>query len=202
IAILPSKAKGDFDSFLAPIIDEVNLLSEKTLVVKANGEAAVKCKVYIIFINGDGIEANRMLNFQGHMSTYGCRFCIAKGEHRTDGNNATGMYFADRNAPLRSKESLLLNDKSALFVNSAYGIKKPTVFGKLTTFAGVESIGFEELHAISNIALSVFKEKRKYETVDISRPSTPICLSPKRVPTREPLDMYHSPSKNKTTKGN
>jgi hypothetical protein len=68
IAVLPSKAKGDFDSFLAPIIDEINLLSDKTLVIKANGEAAVKCKVYILFINGDGIEANRMLNFQGHMS--------------------------------------------------------------------------------------------------------------------------------------
>ncbi|OAD73135.1 hypothetical protein PHYBLDRAFT_168488 [Phycomyces blakesleeanus NRRL 1555(-)] len=44
-----------------------------------------------------------------------------------------------------------------------------------------------------NLALCVFKEKRKYETVDISRLSTPICLSPERVPEMEPLNMYYSP---------
>ncbi|CEP18974.1 hypothetical protein [Parasitella parasitica] len=152
IAILPSKAKGDFDSFMAPIVDEINLLSKKNLVVASNGDELVKCRVYVLFVNGDGIEANRMLNFQGHMSTYGCRFCIAKGEHRVDGNKATGMYFADRNAPLRTKESLLLKDKSALFKENAYGINKPTVLAKLSTFLGVESIGLEELHAISNIS--------------------------------------------------
>ncbi|KAI8983788.1 hypothetical protein BDB01DRAFT_850445 [Pilobolus umbonatus] len=52
-----------------------------------------------------------------------------------------------------------------------------------------------------NLALGIFKEKRKYETVDISRPSTPICLSPERVPARKPLNMYYSPSKNKKPKG-
>ncbi|CEP06796.1 hypothetical protein, partial, partial [Parasitella parasitica] len=152
IAILPSKAKGDFDSFMAPIVDEVNLLSEKTLVIVGNDNQPVKCKVYVLFINGDGIEANRMLNFQGHMSTYGCRFCITKGEHRVDGSNATGMYFADRKAPLRTKESLLLKDKTDLFRDKAYGINKPTILAKLSTFVGVESIGLEELHAISNIS--------------------------------------------------
>ncbi|CEP19952.1 hypothetical protein [Parasitella parasitica] len=52
---------------------------------------------------------------------------------------------------LRTKESLLLKDKSALFKDNAYGINKPTVLAKLSTFVGVESIGLEELHAISNI---------------------------------------------------
>lgn len=58
------------------------------------------------------------------------------------------------------------------------------------------------LHQSRKLALGVFKEKRKYETVDISHPSTPICLSPERVPAREPLNMYYSPNKNKKTKGN
>ncbi|CEP11435.1 hypothetical protein [Parasitella parasitica] len=38
IAILPSKAKGDFDSFMASIVDEINRLSKKTLVVASNGD--------------------------------------------------------------------------------------------------------------------------------------------------------------------
>ncbi|KAI8053571.1 hypothetical protein BDF21DRAFT_169170 [Thamnidium elegans] len=58
------------------------------------------------------------------------------------------------------------------------------------------------LYQSQRLALGVFKEKRKYETFDISRPSTPICLSPERVPPREPLYMYYPPSKNKRAKGN
>ena len=58
------------------------------------------------------------------------------------------------------------------------------------------------LHQSRKLALGVFKEKRKYETVDISRPSTPICLSPGRMPTSEPLNMYYFPSKSKKPKGN
>ncbi|CEP13064.1 hypothetical protein, partial, partial [Parasitella parasitica] len=36
------------------------------------------------------------------------------------------------------------------------------------------------LHQSRKVALGVFKEKRKYETVDISRSSTSVCLSPER----------------------
>ncbi|KAI7887742.1 uncharacterized protein EV154DRAFT_520189 [Mucor mucedo] len=57
------------------------------------------------------------------------------------------------------------------------------------------------LHQCQKLALGVFKEKREYETVEISRPSTPVCLSPERVPVSEPLNMYYSPSKNKKAKG-
>jgi hypothetical protein len=57
------------------------------------------------------------------------------------------------------------------------------------------------LHQSRKLALGVFKEKRKYETVEISRPSTPVCLSPERVPVSEPLNMYYSPNKNKKAKG-
>ncbi|CEP13431.1 hypothetical protein, partial, partial [Parasitella parasitica] len=51
------------------------------------------------------------------------------------------------------------------------------------------------LHQSRKVALGVFKEKRKYETVDISRSSTSVCLSPERTTSEEPLYMYYSPSK-------
>lgn len=86
------------------------------------------------------------------------------------------MYFEDRKAPLRSKESLLLNDTSALYVcfffitkkkntyifhyfkkhENAYGIKKPTIFGNLSTFSGSCTFGFDELHGISNVSKLFF----------------------------------------------
>lgn len=53
------------------------------------------------------------------------------------------------------------------------------------------------LYQSQKLALGVFKEKRKYEAVEISRPSTPVRLSPERVLAREPLNMYYSPKRNK-----
>ncbi|CEP14842.1 hypothetical protein [Parasitella parasitica] len=49
------------------------------------------------------------------------------------------------------------------------------------------------LHQSRKVALGVFKEKRKYETVDISRSSIFACLSPERITSEEPLYMYYSP---------
>jgi hypothetical protein len=91
------------------------------------------------------------------------------------------MYFANRTSPLRSKESLLLKDSSSLYVcfkriyvyiyikiykiltcftflklGNTYGIKKPTLFGQLSTFSGSCSFGFDELHGISNISKLFF----------------------------------------------
>lgn len=66
IAVFPAKAKCDFDSFLKPIVNEINLLSKKTLVFRKGTELPVYCKVYALFINGDGIECNRLMNFSGH----------------------------------------------------------------------------------------------------------------------------------------
>ncbi|KAI8885209.1 hypothetical protein K501DRAFT_180462, partial [Backusella circina FSU 941] len=57
------------------------------------------------------------------------------------------------------------------------------------------------LHQSQKLALGVFKERRKYESIDIIRPSTPLCLIPERVPAGEPLNMHFSPSKIKKTKG-
>lgn len=58
------------------------------------------------------------------------------------------------------------------------------------------------LHQSRRLALGVFKEKRKYESVDISRPSSPRCRTPERESSTKPLDMYFSPQRNKKSKEN
>jgi hypothetical protein len=78
-----------------------------------------------MFISGDGVQCNELMNFSGHSHTFGCRFCCTKGRHRVDSydsngnitNGKHGMYFEGRNNELRSKESLLLKDKSPLYVS-------------------------------------------------------------------------------------
>ena len=41
-------------------------------------------------------------------------------------------------------------------INPTYGIKSPTPFGQLVTFAGTSSFGFDELHGISNVSKMFF----------------------------------------------
>ncbi|KAI9243120.1 hypothetical protein EDC94DRAFT_671936 [Helicostylum pulchrum] len=99
------------------------------------------------------------MNFSGHTGTYGCRFCLTKGTQRTDGPSNTrraGMYFANRTAPLRSKESLLFEDSSPIYNEQPYGIKKATIFGSLSTFSGSCFFGYDELHGISNVSKLFF----------------------------------------------
>ncbi|GAA5796397.1 hypothetical protein HPULCUR_001769 [Helicostylum pulchrum] len=96
---------------------------------------------------------------ENNICTYGCRFCLTKGTQRTDGPPNTrraGMYFANRTAPLKSKESLLLEDSSPIYNEQPYGIKKATVFGSLSTFSGSCFFGYDELHGISNVSKLFF----------------------------------------------
>lgn len=78
-----------------------------------------------MFISGDGVQCNELMNFKGHCYFYGCRTCLVKGRHRidaydTDGEVVAGkhgMYFEGRDKELRSRDSLLLKDKSPIYVS-------------------------------------------------------------------------------------
>ena len=116
----------NLNSYLKPIIDELSKLNSKPLLVRRNGQEIAKSRVTAMFISGDGVQCNELMNFGGHCCTYGCRFCLTKGQHRGDVRNkqgvvtegAHGMYFENRNQQMRSRDSLLLKDKSAMYVST------------------------------------------------------------------------------------
>ncbi|KAL9539149.1 hypothetical protein MBANPS3_010440 [Mucor bainieri] len=71
ITILPKASnKTNFDSFLKPIIDELQQLSLKTLHLTNDDGLSVQTKVYPIFFNGDGIECNQLMSFAGYTRLY------------------------------------------------------------------------------------------------------------------------------------
>lgn len=78
-----------------------------------------------MYVSGDGVQCNELMNFGGHCSTYGCRFCLTKGKHRGDvknkdgivGEGTHGMYFQDGKALMRSRDSLLKKDDSEVYVS-------------------------------------------------------------------------------------
>ncbi|KAI8058904.1 hypothetical protein BDF21DRAFT_456040 [Thamnidium elegans] len=63
---------------------------------------------------------------------------------------------ADTSLELRSKQSLLLKDKTPLYIDNDYGIRSPSIFGSLVSFISVAFHPIDEMHMYSNIAKDVF----------------------------------------------
>ena len=101
------------------------MLNKKPLLVIRNEIQVAISRVSALYVCGDGVQCNELMNFAGHNSKNGCRFCLTSGEHRKDAydkdGNVTagkhGMYFQSRGEELRSKDSLILSDKSPRYVS-------------------------------------------------------------------------------------
>ncbi|KAG2200633.1 hypothetical protein INT47_007377 [Mucor saturninus] len=146
-SIDPSIRYTDEYTFQVAIFLSLYQLSRQPLIVKRNGEYVTTSNVFCFGVIADGVEINqRLLMFGGHMVFHGCRFCLAKGVHPVE-EGKNGMYFIQRNAPIRSKTSLLLPD-----ADNNYGIKKASPFGELNTFLGIDFFFCDELHMFSNVS--------------------------------------------------
>ena len=99
LAFLPGPKKPTRpDSFLRPIIDELENLETHGLVVKRGDMEICRSKVYMLLASGIIPAGADMAHFGSHTSTYGCRFCESKG--RSPDNKSNRKYFDDCSPPL------------------------------------------------------------------------------------------------------
>lgn len=107
LAVIAGEMKTeDLDSFLAPIISELKDLSEHGMVVKKNNrEVICRCEVHLMLATGDMPAVAKMAHVSTHAGKYGCRICEVQGQ-KPD-NSSSGMYFVEKDAPLRPKEDFL-----------------------------------------------------------------------------------------------
>ncbi|CAO3623086.1 unnamed protein product [Mucor hiemalis] len=159
VGVIHSVKKPNLYSYLRPIIDELLSLQKKPLKVFLNGEFLAISSITCFRVLGDGVEVNELMSFAGHMSTYGCRFCLVKGERRkdtVDTTNRGGLYFVQRNQPMRTFKSLIHTETNPDYIrNSFYGIKEPSIFKGLHFFTGVEAHGLDELHWVCNLSKTI-----------------------------------------------
>lgn len=94
------------------------MFEKKPMEVERNGIPVVKANIYLLYCIGDGLEQQNLMNHGGVGSTYGCRYCICKGEHPNDKDTNRGMYFLDTKAAIRTKDSLMLKDASVPSVSN------------------------------------------------------------------------------------
>lgn len=116
LAIIPGPKKPKYlMSFLRPIVEEINALSNKGFVVQKNGQTIHQSKVFLLGMTGDIPGIADLMNHRGHMSTYGCRLCHVAG-CRPQGTNR-GLYFLNPGA-MRSKEELVDGNPVNIFKRS------------------------------------------------------------------------------------
>ena len=175
VAILHGTSKTDLDSYLKPIVQELQHLSTKGMIVQKNSEVVARARVVPLMVTGDIPGVAKILHHTGHASYYGCRFCTTRG---SPGANGRGMYFEKRNCPLRTKESLTPNAETveANFKrnDNPDNITMANVFFNTWSFLGVEFFGLDEMHLISNVAKQLYN---LLTTSNNSKFCPPSCLS-------------------------
>jgi hypothetical protein len=109
LAILPGPKKPvDLDSFLLPIVNELQDLADHGLIVKKNREEICRAKVHLMMCSGDIPAVADMAHVGTHTSRFGCRICEVKGG--APKNRSHGIYFDDESAPLRPLEAFKNGD--------------------------------------------------------------------------------------------
>ncbi len=111
LAILPGPNKpSDMDSFLRPIVDELNDLSSNGLIVRRNHQEVCRAKVYLMMASGDIPAVADMAHVAPHTSRHGCRICEVSGQSSETGH---GMYFIDTDAPLKTLSDFLTPNEAS-----------------------------------------------------------------------------------------
>ncbi|OAD66599.1 C2H2-type zinc finger transcription factor [Phycomyces blakesleeanus NRRL 1555(-)] len=165
LAILPGPKKPThLDSFLIPIINELQDLEAHGLVVKHNRVELCRSKVYLLLASGDIPAVADMAHIGSHTSLFGCRFCETKGKCPT--NRRHGMYFDDISARLRPLEDFKVG-------NPSKNIYQLSIYTQLSTFSGSSFFALDELHLIARgigklvydlIIVTLTKETKFYYT--------------------------------------
>ncbi|SAL95969.1 hypothetical protein [Absidia glauca] len=80
LMLIPGNNKPkDLDSFLAPILSELELLSRVGIKVATVDEGIISSKVHILTFVGDIPAVADLIKHSGHTSYHGCRMCVVKG---------------------------------------------------------------------------------------------------------------------------
>lgn len=125
IAILPGPNKPeDLDSFLSPLVDEIQNLSTNGMIVKRAGVEICRARVHLVAATGDIVGISDLIHHAGHNSNHPCRYCLGKSEAAD--NDSGGKYLLDTSAPLRKTRDFVNADTVSLFEN-----RKECIFNKL-----------------------------------------------------------------------
>ena len=99
VAIIPGPSKPkDLYSFLSPLIEELQCLSSRGMILKVNNEPDIHLFVHLLFATGDIPGVADLCHHSGHGSKTGCRTCRIMSTPLLSSKGAgTGQYFPGTN---------------------------------------------------------------------------------------------------------
>ncbi|KAG2213713.1 hypothetical protein INT45_012955 [Circinella minor] len=164
-SIIPTSSHDDnLDSFLAPLIQEMKQLESRGIDVLCDNGVERHYTANLVMATGDIPGCASLCHHSGHMSYYGCRICLIKGQRlespksvsRRESNDTSsagyGMYFPGEAGPPRLEYDFRTGDKE-------HNIKSPSPFTELQSFSGSGPFffGCDEMHLYGcNIGPGVF----------------------------------------------
>ncbi|OBZ80782.1 hypothetical protein A0J61_11169 [Choanephora cucurbitarum] len=132
----------DLNSYLGPLIEEVNDMYSRGIVIQKDDLEKYRGNVAIVGITGDIPGISKLMVFGGHTSTFGCSVCLAE-DYSPVPVSSHGKYFPDLD-PIRRAESLINGDPNY----SMHGL--PDDYANLPTFTGSFFFFGDELHMLGH----------------------------------------------------
>ncbi|KAL5488744.1 hypothetical protein EMCRGX_G017731 [Ephydatia muelleri] len=102
----PTEPKGNINTFLKPIVDDL-LLLRNGMPIGPNGNIV---KAALLGVSADMPALRKVSQFLGHKADLGCSRCTFKAEREHDTTGASGKmsYLTLKMAPIRMKDDVLV----------------------------------------------------------------------------------------------
>jgi hypothetical protein len=105
----PSEPKGNINTFLAPLVDDLLLLKDGLDLLPNGGNV----KAALLGLSADMPALRKVAQFLGHKADLGCSRCTFKAEREPGKQGASGKmsYYTRSYAPQRTKAQTLIQAK-------------------------------------------------------------------------------------------
>ena len=131
------KSPQDLDSFIAPFLEELELLQKGVAAYDAFTKSPFVLKAHLILVTGDTPAISKLLHLSGHTAKYPCRACTLEGtlsrytitneKDNTTTNHAMHYFPPHAIVSLRTFESYRRNGQQC--INNGRSKKKINVMG-------------------------------------------------------------------------
>ena len=145
-------AKPNFQSFLKPIVEEMNSLSSDGITWEDESKNARKTKVFPGPLTCDSVARCQLQDITQFNGNYGCSWCLHPGEHVAKGRGFTHVYPLeqfDQLPPKRDEVSFKVDAQNCVERNKpVHGVKKPSMILLLLHFNIVSGFVVDYMHTV------------------------------------------------------
>ena len=144
--------KPNFDSFLKPIIEEMNVLSSEGLQWTDKDSHPIISKIFPGPLTCDSVARCQLQEIMQFNGKFGCSWCLHPGEQVQKGNGHTNVYALSELNQLprkRDEHSFKLDCEAAVEANRpVHGVKRPSILLLICHFNIISGFVVDYMHTV------------------------------------------------------